>query len=137
MTDNISQAEIDKARSNTVFSLIGDIFEKYRRNERGNLVFDSFASINRYFFDTRLKGFEQFDTEQDAWYFGVWVSAEHLCTVTYCEGDITVVICEDKDHYNAEIQSYIDFYEEGFICIAIGENSKTVYQQDRSKFLIP
>ncbi len=44
-------------------------------NERGNTVFRSFHSTERYRFDFRLctkeKGWTQYDTNQDAWYFGV------------------------------------------------------------------
>lgn len=138
MTDNITFQEIEEARKNKVFSMIGFELEEYRRNEQGNIVFTDFFSRDRYFFDARLMpGFRQFDTDQDASYFGVWVCAELLCTVTFAEGDICVVVCKDKDHYNAEIQNYIDFYDEGFVCIALDEKGKTVYRQDRSTFLIP
>lgn len=44
-------------------------------NERGNTIFRSFHPADRYQFDFNLcskkKGWKQYDTSQDAWYFGV------------------------------------------------------------------
>ena len=60
-------------------------------NDRGNTVHSRtvYTIQDRYFFDgkmcTRALGFEQFDTEQDASYFGVWVNREERATVTYAE----------------------------------------------------
>jgi hypothetical protein len=47
-------------------------------NERGNTVTNNFfLERDRYHYDfavcTTDKGWAQYDTEQDAWYFGVWV----------------------------------------------------------------
>jgi len=49
---------------------------------------------SRYHFDTEVcqssRGWHQYDTEQDAWYFGVWVNPELRAVLTYAEGDITL-----------------------------------------------
>ena len=110
-------------------------------NERGNTVLRSFMSTERYRFDfklcTRGKGWEQYDTSQDAWYFGVWINKKLLQIQTYAEGDITMVTCPDAAHFNAEIKSMNEFYEEGFVAKTIDMDAKmTVYRQDRSKFFI-
>ena len=82
-------------------------------NKRGNTVHTCHIhSGDRYFFDAKLlpEGFKQFDTDQDAWYFGVWVNPEELMTVTYAEGDLSVVTCPTLEHYKAEIQDAHEFY---------------------------
>jgi len=50
-------------------------------NQFGNEITRSFeGDIDRYKFDFGLcsysKGWIQFDTDQDAWYFGVWIHKE-------------------------------------------------------------
>jgi|GEM_PF-2579028 len=90
------------------------------------------------FADNRAKeGWLQFDTRQDAPYYGVWVNPIKLQTLNYAEGDWSLVTCDGKENYNREIQSMIDFHDEGKICTVITENgSSTVYRQDRNKFFI-
>lgn len=111
-------------------------------NERGNQVIRRKSKHHdRYQYDLNLcrpsDGWEQFDTHQDAPYFGMWVNKRKLTTVTYCEGDETTVICPDAEHYNAEIEDACQFYEEGNIGIAIsGKGQTTVYRQDRKRFFI-
>jgi hypothetical protein len=115
-------------------------FKDGERNERGNTIHRMFFPAERYVVDFAsdfCDGWEQFDTSQDAPYFGVWVNRRELLTLTYCEGDWSLVVCEDVQHYNAEVQDAIDFYEEGFIAKAIDDDGKmTTYVQDRSKFLV-
>ena len=59
-------------------------------NERGNKIRRGFVMGDRYAFDfkhcTALKGWRQFDTEQDASYFGVWVHTGKRQVVTFAEG---------------------------------------------------
>ena len=50
----------------------------YTENERGNPTLHTFIPEgDRYQFDFNLcsgaRGWTQFDTDQDAWYFGIWV----------------------------------------------------------------
>ncbi|GAJ18870.1 unnamed protein product, partial [marine sediment metagenome] len=101
----------------------------------------SFFSTERYRWDfddkDRAAGWEQYDTSQDAWYFGVWVNKKLLQIRTYAEGDLTLVKCPDAAHFNAEIKSMNEFYEEGFVAKTIDMDAKmTVFRQDRSLFFI-
>jgi hypothetical protein len=112
-------------------------------NERGNQVYRMYYDSERYVVDFadefHNEGWLQFDTDQDAAYFGVWVNPKERCTLTYAEGDWTVVDCPTIESYNAEIRDMIRFYGEGFILKAFdtttGEMETVV--QDRSEFLIP
>lgn len=115
-------------------------------NERGNEVRRAFLPTGRYRIDFaddfKSEGWEQFDTSQDAAYFGVWMNKRLQQTLTYAEGDWTLVICPDWDHYLSEVRSAIEFYEEGFVAKAIDVHhgryvSTTTYKQDRMKFLEP
>ena len=84
------------------------------KNERGNIIERSWRLTNRYEFDFKLctseEGWRQFDTNQDAWYFGVWVHPEKREIITYAEGDITRVICPTEESYHAELKSMAEFY---------------------------
>ncbi len=76
-------------------------------NERGNLVTSAFTEgLNRYYFDDRVKrqgaGRQQWDTSQDASYFGVWVHRDLRQILTFAEGDITVVECQDDERLYGE-----------------------------------
>lgn len=115
--------------------------ERGADNERGNAIHRMHHHTERYLVDFAdefsREGWEQFDTDQDAWYFGVWVNPKTKTTLTYCEGDWSVVDCPTVESYNAEIQSMIEFYGEGFIAKAIDKDgAMTTLVQDRSKFLI-
>jgi hypothetical protein len=61
------------------------------------------GEMNRYAFDfghCRLNdGWAQLDTDQDASYFGNWAHPERLQIVSFVEGDITVIKCEDSDEF--------------------------------------
>ena len=122
-------------------------------NDQGNTVVHRHRDADRYIFDFdsdfRAAGWLQFDTDQDASYYGVWVNPKLLRTFSYCEGDIYLVVCPDAEHYNAEIKAACEFHGEGFEMIAcdmdaaesllLGSQPKgeaTVYRQDRSKFFV-
>ena len=86
-------------------------------NERKNLVTSAFVeNINRYFFDERVTrrgaGWQQWDTSQDASYFGVWVHRDLRQVLTFAEGDITVVECPDDAGFKSEIESMERLYGE-------------------------
>ena len=110
-------------------------------NERGNCVRRGFAPSERYVIDFAddftSDGWKQFDTDQDAHYFGVWVNPTRRLTLTYAEGDWTLVECPTAYHYNSEIRDAIRFYGEGFIAKAFdADGSMTTYCQNRDEFLI-
>ncbi len=86
-------------------------------NDRGNLVTSAFVDdLNRYFFDGRVTrqgaGWQQWDTSQDASYFGIWVHRDLRQILTFAEGDITVVECPDDATFKAEIESMERCYGE-------------------------
>lgn len=109
-------------------------------NKCGNEVFRTFAGECRYQFDFDEEmisdGWKQYDTDQDAWYYGIWVNPLKLTTLTYAEGDLTLVVCKSKEQYNEEIKRMNEFYGEGFIAKAFDENGTTIYRQDRNEFMV-
>ena len=111
-----------------------------RTNERGNVIHDFFGPAERYLVDFAedftSEGWAQFDTDQDAHYFGVWVNRRQRLTLTYAEGDWSLVVCPDGEHYRAEVRDMIEFYGEGRVARVIGENGSAVdVCQDRAIFL--
>ena len=62
-------------------------------NERGNTVVHRHRDADRYLFDFddgfRTAGWLQFDTDQDASYYGVWVNPKLFRTLNYCEATCT------------------------------------------------
>jgi len=112
-------------------------------NERGNRVERGFlACADRYRFDlgecSHENGWHQFDTDQDASYFGVWVHPESREIVTYAEGDVTRVTCPTEASYRAEIEDMCSFYGASPAFITISDDGAvTEYYQDRDEFLSP
>ena len=73
----------------------------------------SFRMGSRYEFDGKLtsdQGWVQYDTDQDAWYFGVWVNPTMRCIVSYAEGDVTYVACPTEAIFRKEVDDMNDFY---------------------------
>lgn len=109
-------------------------------NARGNTIHRLFMHDERYLVDFaddfKPEGWEQFDTDQDASYFGVWVNRRLMLTLAYAEGDWSLVVCGSVESYNAEIQSCIDFYGDGLIARVIDADGITEIRQDRSLFLV-
>ncbi len=63
----------------------------------------------RYTYDAALSpkdGWRQWDTSQDASYFGVWVNAKLRKTVTFAEGDVTIVTCPTAEAFKAELAAF-------------------------------
>jgi hypothetical protein len=89
-------------------------------NSNGNTVWrdvdaDSrigFRGRERYVYDARLlpDGWAQYDTKQDASYFGVWVQTEARKLFTYCEGDRTLVECPSNEAFANELRAMEAFY---------------------------
>jgi hypothetical protein len=80
-----------------------------------------FLDANRYLFDfstgfkaftdvDKADGWQQYDTTQDAWYFGVWVNTKHRIVLTYAEGDVIVDRFEDDAELSAELERLEAFY---------------------------
>lgn len=68
----------------------------------------------RYTYDFQLcrhrDGWVQFDTDQDASYFGIWVHPGCREIVTFAEGDETREFCESDTEYRAKLASMVEFY---------------------------
>jgi hypothetical protein len=82
-------------------------------NEHGSRIDRGFHSADRYYYDARLTsadGWEQYDTDQDAWYFGVWVNTTKLETFTYAEGDTRHLIAPSVEAFRAELADLYEFY---------------------------
>tara|TARA_B100000686_G_C16291297_1_gene713790 strand:- start:211 stop:543 length:333 start_codon:yes stop_codon:yes gene_type:complete len=64
--------------------------------------------MDRYVFDFRHckheDGWRQFDTHQDASYFGIWIHDTRRTIVMYAEGDLTVTECADHEHFVTELE---------------------------------
>lgn len=123
-------------------------------NAHGNAVYDVFLPDERYMIDFApdftSEGWQQFDTSQDAHYFGVWVNRSKRLTLTYAEGDWTLVECPTVESYKAEILGMCECYGEGMICRTIDAEAShikpwsgpeprvtvTTYVQDRAKMFL-
>ena len=82
-------------------------------NTRGNTVYTEFVGdSSRYPYDAKLvpMGFQQYDTDQDAWYFGCWVHVGKREVWTYAEGDLSVVRCPTVESFKAELAHMAAFY---------------------------
>ncbi|KKK75288.1 hypothetical protein LCGC14_2875210, partial [marine sediment metagenome] len=66
-----------------------------------------FCGGERYYWDFGPCGpgttWKQYDTNQDAWYFGVWVHPEKRLVLTYAEGDLSLVECPSVETFKAEL----------------------------------
>ncbi len=131
---------IDDARWGAGDPLAVGTLKGLRFNRCDNFLIDSFDPCDRYRFDFELcpskEGWLQYDTREDAHYFGVWVHKERRMIVTYAEGDIGVTYCPSVESFNRDIRRMNEFYDEGRIATAIGEDGVTVYRQDREQFFI-
>ena len=89
------------------------------KNEHGSKVTRGFApDISgdrcRYFYDFGMcssdKGWKQYDTEQDASYFGIWVHVKERVILNYIEGDLILIECPSVNSLKSELDSMAKFY---------------------------
>ena len=90
-----------------------------------------FESIDRYTFDFNMcrssKGYAQLETSEDASYFGNWVNFRDYKIVSYCEGDITIETCSNKEEFKKLLKKTVDFYkfnQENFKGIDLMDNKE-------------
>jgi hypothetical protein len=83
-----------------------------RINSLGNTIQDSFyLNRERYHYDENLGAdWAQYDTDQDAWYFGVWVNAITRQVMTWAEGDESLTTCPTVESFQAELDSMAECY---------------------------
>ena len=86
--------------------------------------------------DFKAEGWEQFDTRQDASYYGVWVNRRERVILSFSEGDWGLEECETDEQYNAAIGRLCVFHDPGYVAKIVGANGVTEVCQDRSAFLI-
>ena len=107
-------------------SLARGLYEQ-ERNERGNVVkrmqvWDPNGCSNTFWardviLEQLSRKWMQFPTRQDAHYYGIWYSFEMLAVATYAEGDLTIVIADDVDHFVDEIDAIQKWNLENGWCI--------------------
>lgn len=109
-------------------------------NEYGNTVDHSFfENRERYHYDfgeCSGNGWMQYDTDQDAWYYGVWVNADLMMTLTFAEGDEYRVKCNDIEGYRKEIEHLNVFHgppPPAYTVIDFDNKTVTKYYEDRPK----
>lgn len=79
------------------------------------------AIIERFFYSNgstasvahlraKSQGWVRYPSRQDAWYFGQWINPITMEILCYCEGDATMVRCETKDQFRAELKEMASFY---------------------------
>ena len=87
--------------------------QEAERNEvRGYTARRMFLPAERYVIDFAddLQGWRQFDTTNDAPYFGVWTNAELRETLHYCEGDWTLCTFDNVPQFDAELREMRESY---------------------------
>ena len=101
--------------------------------ERENSTIHTGFTFNgsRYIFDWKLcdptRGWKQYDTYQDAPYFGTWVNLNELATCCYCEGDIIVKIMKTQQAMKEELDRMAECYgDPPAWCTTINTDTGTV-----------
>jgi uncharacterized protein YcaQ len=82
-------------------------------NERGNRVEKYFFPVDRTYFDNKQKasgGWKQYETDKDAWHFGIWIYTARRQIVTFNRGDITRIYCASEESFRAEIDELDEKY---------------------------
>ena len=114
--------------------------DKHSQTTDGHDLYRMFRPTDRYVVDFaddfKTSGWAQYDTDQDAHYFGVWVNGKSRQVLTYAEGDWTLNVAPDVDAFNREIRRMNEFYGEGFVfkALDVEHNAMTTFVQDRNSF---
>lgn len=106
----------------------------------GKKIYRWFADSERYYIDFaddyKEHGLIQYNTNQDAPYFGVWISPTKMLTLTYCEGDWTLVQCSDPISFNSEVDSIVEFYEEAPGFVSVDNQTITEHYQQKAELYL-
>ena len=91
---------------------------------------------DRYRYDfkvcTPAKGWQQYDTDQDAWYYGVWVNVAERQIMTYAEGDETLVTSPTAEIFQAELDALSEFHgppPPAFVVLDVDGSVTNVYDE--------
>lgn len=75
-----------------------------------------FSPADRYVYDfkhcTMANGWAQFDSAQDASYFGNWINPTKREWFSYTEGDTTLIRCADDAEFIAYVRETFAWYEQ-------------------------
>ncbi|WP_438404269.1 hypothetical protein [Aeromonas hydrophila] len=90
---------------------------------------------DRYYYDRTLlaQGWQQYDTEEDAWYFGIWINKEKLETFTYAEGDTSHVIAPNVEAFRAELTRLYRYHPQAPAFISIDPEAGVVTRHFEAK----
>jgi hypothetical protein len=90
---------------------------------------------DRYYYDRTLlaQGWQQYDTEEDAWYFGIWINTEKRETFTYAEGDTSHVIAPDIEAFRAELARLYQYHPQAPAFISIDPEAGVVTHHFETK----
>lgn len=108
-----------------------------RTSAEGGQIRELFLPGDRYVIDFSgmLRGdWQQYDTHQDAPYFGQWVNRVTRETLCYAEGDWSLVTYPDAESYTAALASMAAFYGSpppAFTVIDLDANTITHHTQER------
>ena len=106
------------------------VFKTSDLDGRGVLTHRTFEwDSSRAYYDLELlrQGFKQYDPDQDAWYFGVWVHVGNRVVLTYAEGDVTECHCGNLPNLVAMLKDMREFYGPApRVARCIGDDGKVV-----------
>ncbi|RKJ86182.1 hypothetical protein D6R50_17935 [Aeromonas veronii] len=90
---------------------------------------------DRYYYDRTLlaQGWQQYDTDQDAWYFGIWINTQKLETFTYAEGDTHHVIAPNVEAFRAELARLYQYHPQAPAFISIDPEAGLVIRHFERK----
>jgi len=89
--------------------------DKSRTSEAGSKISQGFdPEGDRYLFDFRIctpaTGWHQYDTSQDASYFGMWYNLELLSTFSFVEGDLILEESPTAEVFKTEMEAAAKYY---------------------------
>ncbi len=118
-----------------LISQIKNICLQVRTASNSFVVSSYFAECcDRYYFDFALdykKGWQQFDTSSDAWYFGIWVNTQSMQVLEYCEGDIYLRTYHTRFDMKEALTKLEEFHgEPPPAFISINENGEVSHVYD-------
>lgn len=80
-----------------------------RTIERSFTFGDSFGLYDSM---TKKKGWQWVERWGQEPYRAIWINPQKLTTFTYCEGDLTRVICDDQGAFLDELREANEFYKQ-------------------------
>tara|TARA_R100001510_G_C7652578_1_gene210438 strand:- start:722 stop:1126 length:405 start_codon:yes stop_codon:yes gene_type:complete len=107
--------------------ILGRLRRQSSEQDDGGKLRRIFADVERYCIDFGALqfGWDQFDTDQDAPYFGVWTHDKQREVLTVCEGDWTLSTYDDDASYARALAQLREYYGKAPPeCRVIGSDGK-------------